>query len=183
RSDRARAAASHIIDWTSLQVGVVTLGERFGGTACDAMTFDRMTAHVQEQVHEFAEALADRTNGRPPNLQILGTSGTITTLAGVHMGLQRYSRPAVDGYWFGYGDVSRVIGNLRTMTPEQRAAIPCVGEDRSTHLMSGAAILRAILRAWPVDRVRVADRGLREGMLYGLMQESREGRPGPRHRR
>ncbi len=112
---------------------------------------------------------------------MLGTSGTITTIAGVHLNLERYTRRAVDGLWIEADTVDGVIQRLVEMTEAQRSAIPCVGADRSTHLMSGAAILRAILRAWPSRHVRVADRGLREGMLYGLSQES-GGRRGGRKR-
>ncbi|MCI4660753.1 MAG: Ppx/GppA family phosphatase [Neomegalonema sp.] len=187
RSARARAAASHVADWISLPVGVVTLGERFDGARCDAAVFDQMTTYVADQIAPFASKMRREIGADLSRLQVLGTSGTITTLAGVHLGLQRYSRQAVDGLWIEHAAVSQVIADLRAMPHRQRAAISCVGDDRATHLMSGAAILRAILSGWPTQQLRVADRGLREGMLYGLIQDARDdkqrGRGAPRPRR
>ena len=188
RSDRARAAAQHITEWISLPVGVVTLQEKFDRIIDDGEKFDAMYAHARELLAPFV----DKSHGNPATqtyaspqerlakLQVLGTSGTITTLAGVHLDLERYSRRAVDGLWVASSAVDRVIQRLLEMNAYERAAIPCVGEDRATNLMSGAAILRAILRAWPTRRLRVADRGLREGLLYGLIQDG-AGR-GPRRR-
>lgn len=171
RSDRARAAARHIIDWVSIPVGVVTLGEAFDRIEGDEARFEAMHAHVDALVAPFLERNGPITSERLARMQVLGTSGTITTLAGVHLNLERYSRRAVDGLWIGGRSVERVIDRLATMNGAERAAIPCIGEDRATNLMAGAAILRAILRAWPTHRLRVADRGLREGMLYGLIQD------------
>ncbi|MEO1504661.1 MAG: Ppx/GppA phosphatase family protein [Pseudomonadota bacterium] len=185
RSDRARAAAQHIADWVSLPVGVVTLQEKYNHIADDTEKFEAMQKHVADLIVPFAKNHCEPTAERLSRMQLLGTSGTITTLAGVHLDLERYSRRAVDGLWIASSAVDRVIERLVGMNGEQRAAIPCIGEDRSTNLMSGAAILRAILRAWPTERVRVADRGLREGMLYGLIQDAaerrqRRGRPSSR---
>ncbi|MEL6318783.1 MAG: Ppx/GppA family phosphatase, partial [Pseudomonadota bacterium] len=177
-SARARDAARHVNDWISLPVGVVTLIESYSGHDDDREQFDAMHAHVAELIRPFAErAGCAPTAERLEKLQVLGTSGTITTLAGVHLELQRYSRDRVDGVWIGGAEVDEVISRLREMTPYERAAVPCIGDDRATNLMSGAAILRAILRAWPTDRLRVADRGLREGLLYGLMQDAQRRAP------
>lgn len=177
KSDRARAAAAHITDWISLPIGVVTLGEMFDRIIDDREKFDAMYDHTVGLIEPFAQARCPPTRERLAKLQVLGTSGTITTLAGVHLELDRYSRRAVDGLWVAAAAVDRIIGRLCEMNAYERASIPCIGEDRATNLMSGAAILRAILHAWPTRRLRVADRGLREGMLYGLIQD------GPQWRR
>ena len=176
RSDRARAAAQHITDWVSLPVGVVTLGEKFDRIIDDGEKFRTMYNHTVELIEPFAVNGCAPTRERLAKMQMLGTSGTITTLAGVHLELERYSRRAVDGLWVPTAAVDRVIERLCEMNAYERASIPCVGEDRATNLMSGAAILRAILHAWPTRRLRVADRGLREGLLYGLLQDSAQGR-------
>lgn len=172
RSERARAAGRHIADWISAPAGVVTLGERFPQVD-DRARFEAMTDHVSELIAPFVEqaGFRDAPEDFWERTQLLGASGTITTLAGVHLGLARYERHRVDGLWIAPGDVHAIISRLASMTPAQRAAIPCIGTDRATNLMSGAAILRAILQAAPARRLRVADRGLREGVLYGLAQD------------
>ncbi|MCI4665803.1 MAG: Ppx/GppA family phosphatase [Neomegalonema sp.] len=181
RSDRARAAGRYIADWVSLPIGVVTLGELFPHPD-DASRFHAMEQHVNDLLTPFAEAAGflDEQRDIHHSTQLLGASGTITTLAGVHLGLDRYERHRVDGLWIAPRSIDRIIGRLVDMNGAQRAAIPCIGQDRATNLMSGAAILRAILRSTPARRLRVADRGLREGVLYGLAED---GRSRPKRRR
>jgi exopolyphosphatase / guanosine-5'-triphosphate,3'-diphosphate pyrophosphatase len=160
-----------IAGWTSLPVGVVTLAEQFGGTFVDAAKFEAMVGHVARMLEPFeVENRVARClrNGRS---HLLGTSGTVTTVAGVHLGLPRYERSKVDGCWLDIEDVRGVTANLLAATYEQRAAQPCVGKDRADLVLAGCAILEAMLRAWPCRRLRVADRGLREGILATLMTE------------
>jgi exopolyphosphatase/guanosine-5'-triphosphate,3'-diphosphate pyrophosphatase len=102
---------------------------------------------------------------------MLGNSGTLTTIAGVHLGLRRYDRRQVDGCWMSEDEISAVIGRLVTMSYEERVADPCIGAERADLVLAGCAILEAIRRAFPFKRLRVADRGLREGMLVQLMRE------------
>ncbi|MBN9630637.1 MAG: hypothetical protein J0I18_08515 [Actinobacteria bacterium] len=104
-------------------------------------------------------------------IHMLGTSGTVTTLAGIHLGLPRYDRRRVDGIWLGGGDVASLIEALAGMDYDQRVANPCIGRERADLVLAGCAILEAFRRRWPVERLRVADRGLREGMLVELMAE------------
>jgi len=106
---------------------------------------------------------------REGRAHMVGTSGTVTSLAGVHMGLPRYERAKVDGYWFDVGDCRAVLGRLLAQRPDERAANACIGKDRADLVVAGGAILDAVLRVWPVRRIRVADRGLREGVLMRLM--------------
>jgi exopolyphosphatase / guanosine-5'-triphosphate,3'-diphosphate pyrophosphatase len=104
---------------------------------------------------------------------LLGTSGTVTTIAGVFLGLARYDRRRVDGLWMSSGQVDHAVASLRKMTYEERAANGCIGHGRADLVLAGCAILEAIRRAFPADRVRIADRGLREGMLIQLIRADR----------
>jgi exopolyphosphatase/guanosine-5'-triphosphate,3'-diphosphate pyrophosphatase len=102
---------------------------------------------------------------------MLGTSGTVTTIAGVHLGLDRYDRRRVDGCWLSGEEVTQVVDRLLAMSYEDRIASPCIGAERADLVLAGCAILEAIRRAFPCPRLRVADRGLREGMLVQMMRE------------
>jgi exopolyphosphatase/guanosine-5'-triphosphate,3'-diphosphate pyrophosphatase len=130
-----------------------------------------------EAKHRFAERLA----GRPVHL--LGTSGTVTTIAGVLLGLPRYDRNQVDGIWLRVPDIEQITRRLLEHSYDQRIAEPCIGRERADLVLAGCAILEAILRTWPADRLRVADRGLREGILTTLMIEDGVWRAGRRRRR
>jgi len=155
--------------WTSLPVGVVTLAERFKTVTNERERFDGMCDFTKSLIAPFASTGAGATEDRLLRMQLLGTSGTVTTLAGVHLDLPRYNRSMVDGLWMRRLDLSALIDNLLTMDQTQRSTIPCIGDDRSELVISGASILSAILHYWPTEKLRVADRGLREGLLYGLM--------------
>lgn len=154
--------------WTSLELGVVTLAEHFGGRSVDAATFAAMTRHAREAVAQFAEATAGVQ--RCPRFHLLGTSGTVTTLAGVHLGLQRYDRWRVDGLWMSNDDATRAITRLRAMDFDERVANGCIGPQRADLVLAGCAIFEAIRETFPAGRTRIADRGLREGMLLELME-------------
>jgi exopolyphosphatase/guanosine-5'-triphosphate,3'-diphosphate pyrophosphatase len=129
-----------------------------------------------EQRHQLAERLKGK------RLHMLGTSGTVTTVAGVHLGLPRYDRSRVDGCWLNTRDVHAVTRDLLARTYEERIAEPCIGRDRADLVLAGCAILEAVLRLWPCERLRVADRGLREGILTTLMVEDGVLRTGRRRR-
>ena len=102
---------------------------------------------------------------------LLGTSGTVTTLAGVHLGLERYDRRRVDGLWMDNANVDAMVAKLLSWDFQARVANPCIGADRADLVLGGCAILEAIRAVWPSERLRVADRGLREGILSELMGE------------
>jgi exopolyphosphatase/guanosine-5'-triphosphate,3'-diphosphate pyrophosphatase len=153
--------------WVSLPLGVVTLAERHGGIEVTRATFEAMVAEVSSQLAAFAA----QNNGHDPRqFHLLGTSGTVTTIAGVHLGLRRYDRRRVDGCWMSEADVTGVIENLLAMSYEQRVANACIGAERADLVLAGCAILEAIRRVFPCTRLRVADRGLREGMLVQMMR-------------
>ncbi len=159
--------------WASLPVGVVTLAERFGGHEVDAAIFEAMVADVAARIDGFrGVADVDRAaaGGR---IHLLGTSGTVTTLAGVHLGLDRYDRRRVDGLWLAAADVDAMVTRICAMSHADRVASPCIGYDRADLVIAGCAILEAIRRRWPCERLRVADRGLREGILSELIAADR----------
>jgi exopolyphosphatase/guanosine-5'-triphosphate,3'-diphosphate pyrophosphatase len=128
--------------------------------------FEIMVEEIAEHVGRFAAEHGDGIDG----LHLLGTSGTVTTIAGVHLELPRYDRRRVDGCWMNVIEVTTVVERLMAMSYEDRAANPCIGSDRADLVLAGCAILEAIRRAFPCERLRVADRGLREGILIDLMR-------------
>jgi len=155
--------------WTSLPLGVVTLAERYGGVHVDRALFETMIVDVAALVARFAETV-DAGAGLA-RMHMLGTSGTVTTIAGVHLDLPRYDRRRVDGCWMRDLEVSAVIDRLLAMSYEERVANPCIGAERADLVLAGCAILEAIRRVFPCRRLRVADRGLREGILVQMMRE------------
>jgi exopolyphosphatase/guanosine-5'-triphosphate,3'-diphosphate pyrophosphatase len=155
--------------WASLPVGVVTLAERYGGVVVTREIFEAMVAEVCVLMQDFVAANRDL----PDDMHLLGTSGTVTTIAGVHHELPRYDRRRVDGCWMNDGEVTGVIERLLDMSYEARVAIACIGQERADLVLAGCAILEAIRRAFPFPRLRVADRGLREGILVDMMRADR----------
>ncbi|WP_296745634.1 Ppx/GppA phosphatase family protein [Mesorhizobium sp.] len=168
---RSPRLANHIVSWTSLPVGVVSLAERFGGRTVTRETFDAMVEDVAIRLKTFDGR--DRLSHvlASPNFHLLGTSGTVTTLAGVHLDLERYDRRRVDGLWMDRDSVDRMVERLIGWDFQQRVANPCIGADRADLVLAGCAILEAIRGVWPSERLRVADRGLREGILSELMAD------------
>jgi exopolyphosphatase / guanosine-5'-triphosphate,3'-diphosphate pyrophosphatase len=154
--------------WISLPLGVVTLAERHGGHVVTREIYAAMIAEVAIFVRRF---VAEHGALDPSRAHLLGTSGTVTTIAGVHLELRRYERRRVDGCWMGNDEATRVIERLLAMSYEDRVANPCIGAERADLVLAGCAILDAIRDAFPCERLRVADRGLREGMLVQMMRE------------
>jgi exopolyphosphatase / guanosine-5'-triphosphate,3'-diphosphate pyrophosphatase len=173
------ANGHNIEQWASLPEGVVTIAEAFGGIDVDAASFEAMRLHVRPMIESFAaelaqrfgERLGGRLGGPPMPDHLLGTSGTVTTICGMQLGLRRYDRSRVDGSWLLHDDIVAVTEKLLGMSYAERAASPCIGRDRADLVLAGCAILEEIRRFWPVDRLRVADRGLREGLLTLMMTE------------
>ncbi len=163
--------AFDVVRWTSIPAGVVTLAEKYGGRVVSDNDFNDMKAHVRPLLEQFAADLRtlDGREGLPDHL--LGTSGTVTTICGVQLGLRRYDRSKVDGCWLRNDDIGAVTRQLLEMNYHERAASPCIGRERADLVLAGCAILEEIRRIWPAERVRVADRGLREGILTQLMNE------------
>jgi exopolyphosphatase / guanosine-5'-triphosphate,3'-diphosphate pyrophosphatase len=158
-----------LADWTSIAAGVVTLSElEGGGRDVSSHQFMNMRLRVRELVAPFLERVRGRTNNPPSHL--LGTSGTVTTIAGVHLKLRHYDRQKVDGCWMTREAVTAISNTLQRMTYRERVENGCIGRERADLVLAGCAILEEIREAFPADRLRVADRGLREGILSELMQ-------------
>jgi exopolyphosphatase/guanosine-5'-triphosphate,3'-diphosphate pyrophosphatase len=175
-----RAEPPPLKAWLSIPIGVVTLAERFpeGETATDAW-FRAMVECVKGEIAAFSRADALKPVFEADRAHLIGTSGAITSLAGLHLGLQRYDRSRVDGIWMTRAECEAAAQRLLAVGPKARAAEPCIGPDRADLVLAGAAILQAVQELWPCSRVRVADRGLREGILISLMSQ----RAGKRRRR
>jgi exopolyphosphatase/guanosine-5'-triphosphate,3'-diphosphate pyrophosphatase len=173
-------AQESMVAWTSLTVGVVTLAEKFGGRHVSLESFEAMVQHVVAMLRPFEDRHRFAPRSAKSSMHMLGTSGTVTTLAGIQLGLPRYDRNKVDGCWLDVADVQRVTGSLLTRDYEDRVREPCIGHERADLVLAGCAILEAFLRLWPCRRLRVADRGLREGMLTQLMSEDGVWRGGRR---
>jgi exopolyphosphatase/guanosine-5'-triphosphate,3'-diphosphate pyrophosphatase len=165
---RPSAEQADVRLWTSLQIGVVSLAEHFGGFDVSPTTYEAMISCVSEALQGFlCRAIIERHCTR---FHLLGTSGTVTTIAGVHLNLSRYDRRRVDGLWMSSGEVTATISRLRRMSYAERVANGCIGHERADLVLAGCAILEAIRRAFPASRLRIADRGLREGILIELMR-------------
>jgi exopolyphosphatase/guanosine-5'-triphosphate,3'-diphosphate pyrophosphatase len=167
RDPREKHAEPSTKAWTSIPLGVVTLAEHFGGKNVTQEIYARMVEEVATHVAPFA---AEHGNDIA-DMHLLGTSGTVTTLAGLHLNLARYDRRRVDGLWMENADISATVARLLGMNYQERANNNCISVDRADLVLAGCAILDAIRRAFPLPRLRVADRGLREGMLVEMMRE------------
>jgi exopolyphosphatase/guanosine-5'-triphosphate,3'-diphosphate pyrophosphatase len=167
-----------IIDWQSVPWGVVSLTETVGqedehaDPAARAARYAEMRRVVSESFARFARRVAPH---RAPDLRLLGTSGTVTTLASVHLELPQYDRSAVDGLIVPSSSMREISTRLSGMAPAERRKLPCIGTERADLVVAGCAILESILDIWPAPRLGVADRGIREGILRSLMAADVEG--------
>ena len=166
RQDAGPFPAAKVVDWISVPLGVATLRDQFVDVEDDAARFALMSWFFEENLGAFAPSSAAQ---KREGFQIIGTSGTVTTVAASHLGLKRYDRTKVDGLRMTTDQIDAVIRDYLALGPEGRRNDPRIGRDRHALIMSGAAILQALMRLWPTDQLSVADRGLREGLLYAQM--------------
>ncbi len=159
-----------ILGAVSLPFGVVTLTDRFGGTEVAPATYRLMVAEAAAALVPFECRHRILRKVHAGKVQMLGSSGTVTTLAGIHLALPRYIRAMVDGSMLTFEQIAAVSAHLAGLDFAGRAANPCIGHERADLVLSGCAVLDAICATWPVGRLRVADRGVREGILLDLMQ-------------
>ncbi len=157
---------ARVVDWISIPLGVATLKDQFHDVEDDGARFALMSWFFEEQLANFSPYNSAQARA---GFQIIGTSGTVTTVAASFLGLKRYDRAKVDGLHMTSDQIHSVIREYLTLGPEGRRRDPRIGRDRHTLIMSGAAILQALMRIWPTDKLSVADRGLREGLLYAQM--------------
>jgi exopolyphosphatase / guanosine-5'-triphosphate,3'-diphosphate pyrophosphatase len=166
-----KGAGFELLAWISLAAGVVTLSEKFnGGRDVSATDFAAMRTHVQKLLQPFKQEVEQKNAGNVVPHHLLGTSGTVTTIAGVHLGLRHYDRSKVDGCWLESDEAGAVTQHLLAMSYEARTQNGCIGRERADLVLAGCAILEEIRLAFPAQRIRVADRGLREGILIQMMQ-------------
>jgi exopolyphosphatase / guanosine-5'-triphosphate,3'-diphosphate pyrophosphatase len=174
--NRAQGQGPKLEAWFSAPIGVVTLADMHPEHANTRAWYDEMKATATKMITAFdpdravAERLAQGAG------HIIGTSGAVTSLAGVHLNLQRYTRKLVDGIWISKDDTHAAINLLASQARDDRARHPCIGEERADLVLAGAAILGAVLELWPSQRLRVADRGLREGLILSMLQKSKRRR-------
>lgn len=166
RQGETLESGAKVVDWISVPLGVATLKDQFEDVEDDAGRFALMSWFFEEALADFIPYGQDHSRA---GFQIVGTSGTITTVAASHLGLTRYDRHKVDGLRLSSDDIEAVISDYVRLGPDGRRNDPRIGRDRQALIMSGSAILQALLRCWPTDRLSVADRGLREGLLYSQM--------------
>jgi exopolyphosphatase / guanosine-5'-triphosphate,3'-diphosphate pyrophosphatase len=162
----ARGGHPHLIDFVSLPVGVVGLAESLGS---GADRFEDMVAVASEKLGAFEAKNGIRDRAAAGEVGLVGTSGTVTTVAALHLGLAAYDRSKVDGLEMSVDEIDAVTERVLATPTEALAQDPRIGRTRANFVLPGIAILEAVLRAWPVKRVRVADRGVREGILYQLI--------------
>lgn len=158
------------LDWLSVPWGVVSLAESEGPDP-EGLD-DRLQAYqrMRDRVRDSFTAFAERQSLDGIALRLLGTSGTVTTLASVHLGLASYDRRAIDGLVVPSEAMRGISSDLARRSLAERAKLACIGNERADLVVAGCAILEAILDIWPAARVGVADRGIREGILRQLMQ-------------
>ena len=170
------APVPHILDWQSVPWGVVSLTETVGDETGDQETrlarYAEMKRLVSESFADFSKRIDPQ---RTPDLRLLGTSGTVTTLASLHLELPQYDRRAVDGLIVPADSMRQISQRLSSLSPDERRELPCIGNERADLVVAGCAILEAILDIWPAPRLGVADRGIREGILRSMMSADAEG--------
>jgi exopolyphosphatase/guanosine-5'-triphosphate,3'-diphosphate pyrophosphatase len=160
------SGGARVVDWISVPLGVATLKDQFHDVEDDGARFALMSWFFEENLASFSPYNAAQPRD---GFQIIGTSGTVTTVAASFLNLRHYDRAKVDGLQMTSDQIDQVIREFLSLGPEGRRNDPRIGRDRHTLIMSGAAILQALMRIWPTDRLSVADRGLREGLLYAQM--------------
>lgn len=161
-------------DWLSIPYGVMNMSETFGGAAFTELYFDEIVERLMLALNPMENVNRIRHTLRQHKVQMLSTSGTVTTLAAVYLDLARYDRSKVDGLRLTIDDVRAATRKLLQMTAAERAAHPCIGSDRTDFILSGCAMFEAIVRVWPISHITIADRGVREGIIVSLMREEEQ---------
>lgn len=159
----------------SIPQGVVTYADRYGGRELEPATYRAIVEEMRAPLTEFDRHFSIGDHIRAGDVQMLGSSGTVTILSALYLNLPRYVRARVDGTALDFASIARVTGQLASMAYAERAAHPCIGHERADLVLAGCAILEAICSLWPVGQLAVADRGIREGILISLVGANRSG--------
>jgi exopolyphosphatase / guanosine-5'-triphosphate,3'-diphosphate pyrophosphatase len=158
-----------IMDWTSIPWGVVSLSERFGMGDLPPGAYQGMLDAVAPHIQSFEARTGFSRLALRDSVDVIGTSGTVTTLTGLHLGLQTYNRSKVDGALVPSRDLVRICQMLAGQSYAERSALSSIGSERADLVVAGCSLLESVLTAWPMSNVRVADRGIREGILRRMM--------------
>lgn len=161
----------HVIDYISLPYGVVTLSEQHHDVTYESSIYQKIRDDTSKRLKEFSAHHNIECHIQKNQVQMIGSSGTVTTLAAINLNLKRYDRQRIDGLFMNISDIRNTSQNILDMTPPQRIHHPCIGVQRADLLLMGAAILDGICDTWPLKRLRIADRGVREGILMRLVKE------------
>ncbi len=159
--------AIQMVDWTSIPYGVVTLSEGFNLNC--AIQYRDAVAQVEDALQDFNERHALDQAVVDANVALVATSGTVSTLVAIDLGLRRYDREAIDGAMIATANLEKVIKQVQMMSPEERAFHPCIGGDRTDLVLAGCAILEGLLCTWPAEYLRVGDRGVRDGVIADMV--------------
>lgn len=163
-----------ILDWFSLNKGVMNLAESFGGVHMADHYYDEMVRLVQEKLAEFNQRNGITAAIENGQVQMLSTSGTVTTLAAIHLELPRYDRNRIDGLTLTRKELLDAASGVQKLRASERFSHPCIGSERSDFIVSGCALFEAVVQLWPVPQMTIADRGVREGIVISLMQKAGE---------
>ena len=159
-----------IIDSISLPYGVVNLTETYGTPEISSNQYEILVRSIKKSIEPFDKKHSIKAMVKAGKVSMLGTAGTVTTIAAVQMGLKLYDRKLIDGSWLEFSSIRNVCGNLVNSNFEKRASYPCIGKNRAELVVAGCGILEAICETWPIGRLRVVDRGVREGILTKLSE-------------
>ena len=158
-----------IVDLISLPLGVVTVAEEWKMTKTNNQNYQRTVSNITQKLPDLCKRNNIKQRIKENKVQMLGTSGTVTTLGAIHLKLNYYDRSLIDGLYLTFKDLSSAMRKLTEQDYKSRSQMPCIGDERAELAVPGCAILEAICKKWPVGELRVADRGLRDGILLELM--------------
>ena len=168
----ALPVVSHkVLDWFSMPHGVMNLSEKFGGAQFAEVYFEEMVEYLEQQLLKFRRYEEIAAAVKNNEVQLFSTSGTVTTLAAIYLGLPRYERSKIDGITIETEQLRDAIGSILDMRASERFHHPCIGSDRSDYIISGCAIFEALCRLCPVEQITIADRGVREGIIFSLIAD------------
>jgi exopolyphosphatase / guanosine-5'-triphosphate,3'-diphosphate pyrophosphatase len=160
-----------VVDWFSMPHGVMNLSERFGGASFTEIYYEEMVAYLSDRLSRFDKDGSISEAVKNQQMQLLSTSGTVTTLAAIYLGLPKYERARIDGITLPVAKLKQAIEVTLNMRASERFNHPCIGSDRSDFIISGCAIFDAIASLWPIKDITIADRGVREGIIMSLLTE------------
>ena len=169
--------------FVSLPYGVVTISEAFPETDMTQLAYDTIIERTHKILQEFEDKYHITEAIRNQEIQVIGTSGTVTVLGAVHLNLSRYNRSAVDGISISRQDIDRTINKIKRLGDEGRKKHPCIGAQKADLTMAGCAIIEALCSFWPIEEITVADRGIREGILLDMMHAQNSNPINPSHKK